>query len=258
MLFRSLIQYPGLKAGAYTIPSSVTTIWSNAFYKCNGLTSVIIPSNVVTIWSLAFSGCTNLTNVNLPSNLTTIGYGAFQDCSNLLSAYFTGNKPSTISGDLFYNTHNGFIVFYFNGKTGFTSPTWVPNSSQGYSYTAVNIGTPTTLTLWLLSNGFKHTENLLGDPNSDGVSLLTAYALNLDPNQNLSGKMPVPAIAGNALAIPFYAGSEAITYSVETSTDLQNWTTIGVTLSAPNSNQYRTASVALDGPRRFLRLVFTK
>jgi hypothetical protein len=40
---------------------------------------------------------------------------------------------------------------------------------------------------------------------------------------------------------------------VETSTDMHNWTTEGVTLSGSSSNPI--ASVPRDGPQRFLRLV---
>ena len=46
-----------------------------------------------------------------------------------------------------------------------------------------------------------------------------AYALNLDPKQNLSGSMPKPVIAGNQMSLTFYAGSSGVTYSAETSTE---------------------------------------
>lgn len=82
-----------------------------------------------------------------------------------------------------------------------------------------------------------------------------AYALNLDPNRNLSGSMPGPVVAGNQVSLTFYAGSPGVTYSVQTSTDMQTWTTAGVTLSAPDANNNRTATVPLTGPSRFMRLV---
>lgn len=40
-----------------TIPNSVTTIGSSAFYECDGLTSVNIPEKVTSIGSYAFQGC---------------------------------------------------------------------------------------------------------------------------------------------------------------------------------------------------------
>ncbi len=65
----TLIQYPGGKSGAYTIPDSVTSIGSYAFYYCRSLTSVTIPDSV-----------------------TSIGYGAFSNCNMLEIVFFRGNK----------------------------------------------------------------------------------------------------------------------------------------------------------------------
>ena len=58
-----LIQYPGGKSGAYTIPDSVTTIGNAAFSYCISLTSVTIPDSVTTIGSFAFSVRSSLTDV---------------------------------------------------------------------------------------------------------------------------------------------------------------------------------------------------
>jgi len=55
-----------------TIPNSVTSIGSYAFYVCSNLTAVTIGSGVTSIGNYAFSGCTGLTDVycyaeNVPS-----------------------------------------------------------------------------------------------------------------------------------------------------------------------------------------------
>ena len=67
------------------IPSSVTTIGSNAFYGCTSMVSITIPSNVTDIGSYAFCGCSNLMNISVPDSVTNIGKGAFQECNNLES-----------------------------------------------------------------------------------------------------------------------------------------------------------------------------
>jgi hypothetical protein len=82
---RTLIQYPAGKSGAYSIPSSVTSIGHGAFPGCTSLASVTIPSSVTTIRYGAFSGCTSLASVSIPSSVTSIGNSAFYGCSGLAS-----------------------------------------------------------------------------------------------------------------------------------------------------------------------------
>jgi hypothetical protein len=79
-----------------------------------------------------------------------------------------------------------------------------------------------------------------------------AYALNLNPNKNLTGSMPRPRLDSGTLGIRFYGAANSIRYIVETSEDLEHWTTDGVTLVGPP--ELRTATVERSDPRRFLRL----
>ena len=52
---------------------SVTSIGSDAFRYCSGLTSVTIPNSVTSIGDFAFYGCSGLTSVTIPNSVTTIG-----------------------------------------------------------------------------------------------------------------------------------------------------------------------------------------
>jgi len=63
-----LIQYPGGKTGAYTIPNSVTSIGGSAFAGCNSLTSVTIENGVTSVGDEAFDGCKDLTILGVPGS----------------------------------------------------------------------------------------------------------------------------------------------------------------------------------------------
>ena len=81
----ALVQYScGASATGYQIPSTVTTIWEEAFAESPNLVSVTIPDSVTTIRNAAFNECTALTSVTIPSSVTNF-YGAFTDCPQLSS-----------------------------------------------------------------------------------------------------------------------------------------------------------------------------
>jgi hypothetical protein len=122
----ALIQYPsGATNNNYVIPSSVTSIGSNAFYSCTGLASVTIPDGVTNIGSSAFELCSGLTNVTVPQSVTSIGAYAFSTCGKLTSAFFLGNAPS-VNGEageedtsVFYSQSG--TVYYLPGTIGWGS-----------------------------------------------------------------------------------------------------------------------------------------
>jgi hypothetical protein len=67
------------------IPTNVTKIGEDAFFSCNGLTSVVIPSSVTSIGGGAFFYCSGLSSIEIPNNVTSIGQGAFSSCKSLTS-----------------------------------------------------------------------------------------------------------------------------------------------------------------------------
>ncbi len=104
----TLIQCPGGKTGAFTIPGSVTNIGAGAFFGCSGLTSITIPNSVTSIGAYAFSGCSSLTSVTIPGSVTSIGEVPFGGCSaltaiNVDTSYGDTNGDGIIDGSDAYN-----------------------------------------------------------------------------------------------------------------------------------------------------------
>src|ERR1035438_1968935 len=133
----TLVQYPGGKAGAYTISNSVTSIGNWAFASCATLTSIAIPNSVTSIgdsafWScpsltnvtigdkvanigvFAFEFCPNLTSVAIPNSVTNIAFGAFEVCPKLTTVTI-GNRVASI-GDHAFQLCTNLTAAYFMGN----------------------------------------------------------------------------------------------------------------------------------------------
>jgi len=124
----TIIQYPGGADNTYSIPSSVTTVGNDAFRGCSNLTDVTIPPSVTSIGVSSFYSCRNLSQITIPAGVTSIEYWGFYD-SGLKRVYFSGGAPA-LGLDAFSNTAPGFTVYYLNGATGFSEPTWNGYVSQ--------------------------------------------------------------------------------------------------------------------------------
>jgi hypothetical protein len=150
-----LIQYPGGKAGTFTIPASVTTIQERAFITSYGLVAIdvdganayysstngvlfskdgtmliqcpggkageyTVPAGVSNIGKRAFAACHSLTDVTIPASVTNIGERAFED-GRLTGVYFLGNAPA-ITGNIFDGCGDDLSVYVLTGATGWDAP----------------------------------------------------------------------------------------------------------------------------------------
>ena len=222
-----------------TFPAGLTSIGFRAFYRCYLLASVTLPSEITSIGPHAFYECTALTSITFPAGITSIETSAFYGCEKLTTAIFLGDAPTAFGNSVFSGTAENFTIHYLSENAGFTSFEWIGRATS-----------------WFMDNGLDLDIDLGQDVNGDGVTLLMAYALNLDPSLDLSGSLPKAEMDGNSMSITYYAFSPHITYTVETSTNLQSWTTSGLSISMIMLDQgYRfSATVDLAEPSRFLRL----
>ena len=108
-----LVKYRG-KDSNVVIPSNVTTIGDEAFYKCESITSITIPNSVTRVGTCAFDGCSSLQSITISNSVTSIGNDAFKGCKSLQSITI----PSSVTS---------IGAWAFNGCTSLESIT-IPNS----------------------------------------------------------------------------------------------------------------------------------
>ncbi|MGN1478509.1 MAG: leucine-rich repeat domain-containing protein, partial [Acutalibacteraceae bacterium] len=97
-----LIQYPiGNTRTSFTIPSSVTYIYADAFNNCNSLTSIVIPDNVSFIGGAAFANCEGIKSIKIGNGIKTICDGTYYNCNNLTSVTI-GSGVTDIGQTAFY------------------------------------------------------------------------------------------------------------------------------------------------------------
>lgn len=105
------------------IPSGITSISSEAFYNCTGLTSIEIPSSVTSISSYAFNDCTGLTSIEIPSSLTSISDSAFNGCTGLTSIEIPSSVTS-IGNSAFANCTNLTSIVVHKAEGSITGAPW--------------------------------------------------------------------------------------------------------------------------------------
>ena len=105
-----LISAPTKLQETYTVPTSVTWIYDNAFSGCSRLKTINWPDSVNTIGQVAFSGCTSLEYICIPSCVTVLDHYLFNDCTNLSGIRIAENITSI--GYLAFGNCNIKDVFY--------------------------------------------------------------------------------------------------------------------------------------------------
>jgi len=230
-----------------SLSENVTSIADGTFFQCFSLTSISLPKYLTSIESTAFYN-SGLTSIVIPSHVTSLGNNVFNSCGNLTAIYFQGNAPSTVGAYPFSQTPS--TVYFYSGSSGFTTPTWQSRPST-------NMGTQSETKNWLISNGLQYDTNMGAVIPGSNRPLLYNYAFGLSLNSSESGIMQSSNTEGD-LTIQYFSGRSDVTYMPQTCSDLSDWTTEGVNVSAPDINAYVTASTPSASSTRFLRVVVSQ
>ncbi|MEG2065975.1 MAG: leucine-rich repeat domain-containing protein, partial [Clostridia bacterium] len=67
----------------FILPSSMTEIGDNAYFRQTALTNITLPSNLTKIGESAFVDCSNMLLSALPASMTVLGANAFNGCSKI-------------------------------------------------------------------------------------------------------------------------------------------------------------------------------
>ena len=129
----SLMHFPGGRSGDFVVPDGVQKIAMWAFDGCPGLRRISFPAGLAEIERGAFNFCIGLNNVRLPASLVTLGDYAFSSCKSLSDVYFEGAAPMIDDYQVFNNFGIRTTVHFFDGKAGFSAPSWL-------GYQSVNMG----------------------------------------------------------------------------------------------------------------------
>ena len=76
-----------------TLPDTVTSINSQAFYECTDVVSITIPDSVTSVGELAFHVTTGLSSIYVSDSITSVGDRAFPSCLGFGLGLRTGNNP---------------------------------------------------------------------------------------------------------------------------------------------------------------------
>ena len=123
---RILLQYPGGREGAYTIPDTVTDIGGSISYAVD-LTELTVPESVTSIPGYAFYYCMSLNRVTFQGEISSIGMLTFGSCSSIRDIYFTGDAP-VFEDDWIFDDGAEVNMHYPMGNA-----TWTDDVMQNYN-----------------------------------------------------------------------------------------------------------------------------
>ena len=102
---------------------------ANFYLKGELVTNLVIPGGITEIRNNTFNGCQSVTNLTIPNSITTIGDAAFCDCSSLTSVTIP-DSVTTIGGSAFA---------FCSSLTSVTIPDGVTTIGEGAFYECISL-----------------------------------------------------------------------------------------------------------------------
>ena len=122
----------------------ILTASNTLIYGCKNTT---IPNSVTSIGSDAFKGCTGLTSVTLPNSITSIGNYAFEYCTGLTDVYCLIEEPSKVNtgSSIFYLSSQDYTNRTLHVPAGSLAAYQADTKWNKYFGTIIEIGTEKVL-----------------------------------------------------------------------------------------------------------------
>lgn len=157
---------------------SVTSIGSDAFSECSGLTSITLPSSLNSIGMTAFYGCVQLTSITIPASVRSITNGAFYGCILLSSISVEEGNPVYDSPDncnaVIEKATNTLVVGCKNTVIP-SSVTAIADAAFSGCLNLISITIPSSVTS-IGIDAFYHCQNLTSITIPSSVTSIGEYA----------------------------------------------------------------------------------
>ena len=254
-----------------TIPDSVTSIGERAFAGCSNLTSITIPDSMTSIGNYAFQGCSGLTSITIPDSVTSIGIGAFSNCESLTSitipdsvtsidvhAFASCGSLTSITIPDSVTSIGNYAFYRCSSLTSITIPDGVTSIGKSAFRGCTSLRSVT----------FKGDSPTLGTDIFLESNLVTVYYDSYSSGWgSIFAGRPAVEISRNAPLMVgiqkqevgvklFFNGTSGQSHSIESSTDLENWTILEDQIPASSELIERLYSTD-DYSRRFFRVIRT-
>lgn len=197
--------------GVHNVPASVDLLASYA----TGDWGTAIPSLPFGLGNLAF---------DIPNTPPGGDFYNLSPTSAYLGFKFTDQEGALgVDPPLYY----GWMKISTLGATSLTLLEWAYNDAINQT---IRVGLRNTFQHWLADHGVDATaaDYASADPDSDGLNNLEEYAFGGLPLSPSPSARPVQAISSGKLTLQFFRARSDLTYQIEVSTNLQQWSPVGV------------------------------